>query len=81
MNGYEVIYYSKAEKDLSRINKNEARVIFGKISSLKTNPRPNTAIKMKGYEYYRLRIGDYRAIYEIDDANKRVIVITIKHRS
>lgn len=81
MAGYEVIYYSKAEKELSRINKNEARVIFVKISQLKTNPRPNISIKLKGYEYYRLRIGNYRAIYQIDDKNRHINIITIKHRS
>jgi len=81
MKAYEVLYYSKAEKELSKINKNEAKVIFVKISQLKTEPRPNLSIKLKGYEYYRLRIGNYRVIYQIDDENKKINIITIKHRS
>jgi mRNA interferase RelE/StbE len=78
---YELVYYGKAEKQLAGINKNEARVIFGKISELKANPRPQMALKLKGYDCYRLRIGDYRAIYKIIDKNKQIIVLAIKHRS
>jgi mRNA interferase RelE/StbE len=81
MSVYEVIYYSKAEKQLSQINKKEARIIFDKISLLKDNPRPNMSIKLKGYEFHRLRIGNYRVIYKIDVKNKQVIIIAIKHRA
>jgi mRNA interferase RelE/StbE len=81
MKEYDVIYYSRAEKDLSKINKKEAKVIYQKISQLKFDPHPQMSIKLKGYEYHRLRVGNYRAIYQIDETNNKVIVITIKHRS
>ena len=81
MREYEIIYYSKAEKELSKINKKEAKVIYQEISQLKFDPHPQMSIKLKGNEYYRLRIGNYRVIYEIDEKTIKVIVITIKHRS
>jgi len=81
MKEYDVIYYSRAEKDLSMINKKEAKVIFQKISQLKQDPHPQMSIKLKGNEYYRLRSGNYRAIYQIDEINNKVIVIAVKHRS
>ena len=81
MKAYAVIYYSRAEKELCAINKKEARVIFEKISQLKNNPHPQMSIKMKGYEYYRLRAGKYRVIYQIDNENLIITVISIKHRS
>ena len=81
MKEYGIIYYSRAEKELGNINKKEARVIYDKVSQLKYDPHPQMAIKLKGYEYHRLRIGNYRAIYQIDEENCKVIVIAIKHRS
>jgi mRNA interferase RelE/StbE len=81
MKEYEIIYYSKAEKDLSKINKKEAKVIFQKISQLKNDPHPQMSIKLKGYDYNRLRVGNYRVIYQIDEIKNKVTVISIKHRS
>jgi len=81
MKVYKVLYYSRAEKELSKINKKEAKIIYEKISRLKFDPHPQMSIKSKGHDYYRLRIGNYRAIYEIDETSIRVLVITIKHRS
>lgn len=81
MKEFELIYYRKAEKELAGINKNEARVIFGKISQLKHDPHPQASVKLKGYDYYRLRIGNYRVIYQIDEQNHKIIIVAIKHRS
>jgi len=81
MKEYDVIYYKKAEKELAEINKKEARTIYDKISQLKFDPHPQMAIKLKGHEYHRLRIGNYRAIYQIDERGCKIIIITIKHRS
>ena len=81
MKEYGIIYYSRAEKELGGSNKKETRVIYDKISRLKHHPHPQMAIKLKGYEYHRLRVGIYRVIYQIDEENRRIIVISIKHRS
>ena len=44
------------------------------------NPRPKISKKLKGKDSYRLRIGDYRIVYNIDDKNKTITVFRIRHR-
>lgn len=68
-------------KDLSKVNKHLIRQIFHKIESLREAPRQIQAIKLAGGERsYRLRIGDYRILYQIDDALKLVTVFAVGHR-
>ena len=47
---------------------------------LELDPRPSGCKKLKGRDAYRIRIGDYRVIYEIQDSRLMVTVITIGHR-
>ena len=77
-----MIYYGKTEKQLCRINNKELKTIAIKISALKTNPRPANAIKLiNSADYYRLRIGDCRAIYQINDKEKEIYIVAVNHRS
>ena len=74
---YKVLLHPKAAKTLSKLT--EKTRITEKLKQLKTNP--NKAGKsLKPTEYYRLRIGDYRAIYEIDQTKKQVTILHIGHR-
>ncbi|HEY9125250.1 MAG TPA: type II toxin-antitoxin system mRNA interferase toxin, RelE/StbE family [Bacteroidales bacterium] len=50
------------------------------ISNLGNNPRPFGYKKLKGEDAYRIRIGDYRIIYEIDDTIIVVTVVSVGHR-
>lgn len=50
------------------------------IASLGANPRPPGAIKLTGVDAWRVRVGDYRVIYEISDAIVLVTVVRIGHR-
>ena len=53
-----------------------------KIMALAENPRPPGCKKLKGYkDQWRIRVGDYRVVYTIDDANLLVDVTRIRHRS
>jgi mRNA interferase RelE/StbE len=54
--------------------------IEDKILELENDPRPPGCKKLKGRDAYRIRIGDYRAIYEIQDQKLILTVITIGHR-
>ena len=51
------------------------------MKALGDEPRPNGYIKLKGFDLFRIRFGDYRIIYAIDDAKKRVTIRAISHRS
>jgi mRNA interferase RelE/StbE len=56
--------------------------VFPKIESLGENPRPHGVKKIEGEEnMYRIRVGNYRVIYEISDKYKKVDIAHIRHRS
>lgn len=54
--------------------------ISKRILSLEDNPRPSGAKKLAGREEYRLRIGDYRVLYAIDDEEDAITVFAVVHR-
>ncbi|MGO9606687.1 MAG: type II toxin-antitoxin system RelE family toxin [Candidatus Binataceae bacterium] len=59
-----------------------ARRTLRAISDLQADPRPPGCKMLKGAErLYRIRVGDYRIIYEIDDNRLRLIIARIRHRS
>jgi len=78
--GYTVLILPSAQKQLSKLPNNVATRIEDKMLELENDPRPPGCKKLKGRDAYRIRIGDYRAIYEIQDAKLIVTVITIGDR-
>ena len=54
--------------------------ILTRLAGLETNPRPADVKKLKGRDAWRIRVGDYRVIYEIHDRVLQIIVITAGHR-
>ncbi len=69
------------EHDLRKIDRQFIPRIFEAIESLSENPFPVQSRKMKGSESsYRLRVGDYRVIYQVDTKNKVVTVYHARHR-
>ncbi|MDY0081450.1 MAG: type II toxin-antitoxin system RelE/ParE family toxin [Ignavibacteriaceae bacterium] len=77
---YKIEILSSADKNLRRINSKDREKIALGISKLSNNPRPHGSKKLKGSEFYRLRIGDYRVIYLIKDNRLIVVVVRIGHR-
>jgi mRNA interferase RelE/StbE len=78
---YEIFIEKKAEKDLRRLPKNYQNKIIQKILNLKDNPKPIEARKITSSEnYYRIKVGDYRIIYEINYKEKRVNIFRVRHR-
>jgi mRNA interferase RelE/StbE len=78
---YEIFIEKKAEKDLRRLPKNYQNKIIQKILNLKDNPKPIEARKITSLEnYYRIKVGDYRIIYEINYKEKRVNIFRVRHR-
>lgn len=77
---YRVSIRRKAQKQLDRIQEQyRERTISGTIA-LGDEPRPSGSRKLRGREEWRIRIGDYRAIYTIDDEAREVLVVDIGHR-
>lgn len=68
---------SVLKKDLERIPKADAQRITEAIRALTDNPRPPGVQKLSGQERYRIRQGDYRVIYSVQDANHTVWVVKI----
>ena len=77
---YEVFILPRAQKELANLPKQNYARVRDLISTLAGNPRPTGCKKLMGREGWRVRSGDYRVIYEIDDRNKRVIVLDVGHR-
>lgn len=76
--GYKLLLHPKADKFLEKSDGNLRRRIKKKLETL--GSRPEAGKKLKHSEFRRLRIGDYRAIYEIKHEEEKVIVLFIGHR-
>ena len=77
---YTIFVERYAQKQLMKLSMVEIPVIKQAIASLADNPRPTGCKKLKGEPAWRIRVGNYRVIYEIYDDKVIVIVITVGHR-
>lgn len=78
---YRVFLLRAAERDLRRLPARLHDRIISSIRLLADNPRPSGCRKLSGSDHdWRIRIGDYRVIYEIDDAALEVRVNRVRHR-
>jgi mRNA interferase RelE/StbE len=69
-----------AAKEIGDLPKADCQRVVAKIQLLASNPRPNGCEKLSGAEKYRIRQGDYRILYEIDDSAKLVIIVKVGNR-
>ena len=78
---YKVIIPKPVQKQLSDLPKNQRDRLIADIRFLAEVPRPSGVKKLKGYEnIYRIRVGDYRVIYEVKDQEMLVLIISSVHR-
>lgn len=77
---YEVLILRRAQKELAGLSKSDYERVRDAVAALSENPRPVSCKKLVGREGWRIRLGDYRVIYEIDDAQKKIIVLHVGHR-
>jgi mRNA interferase RelE/StbE len=77
---YRVIVRKSVAKDMRGIPKKDARRIVAVIKSLADTPRPSGSKKLSGQERYRLRQGNYRILYEIEDDRLIVCVVRVGNR-
>ncbi len=77
---YVVILKRPAERELDRLPAQVRQRITQKLLELEDNPRPHGVQKLHGQDRYRVRVGDYRVLYLIDDRTKTVEVVAVGHR-
>jgi mRNA interferase RelE/StbE len=78
---YRITLARSARKELEAIPAKIQDRILAAIDDLQTDPRPRGCKKLKGADdLFRIRIGDYRVIYEVSDEEVAVLVIRIRHR-
>ncbi len=78
---YRIVITSRAERELRRLDKAVKNRVVSAIHGLAENPRPHGCLKVKGEELWRIRIGDWRVGYAINDQAKAVDVLRVNHRS
>jgi mRNA interferase RelE/StbE len=81
LNIYQVEISRDAIKFLKKLDKKTLYRIQGVIELLSQNPRPPKSKKLTNKNYWRVRVGDYRIIYEIKDKNLIIVIIRIANRS
>ena len=82
---YSLHFTPRAQRQYSRLVKQltvpERRRLDESIDSLQDDPRPDGREKLTGRDNrYRIRVGDYRVIYEVEDRELRVLVVIVGHR-
>ena len=79
--GYSVVVPKSVYRDLSKLHPSMIDRMESVLLSLEDTPRPDGVRKLQGYQNrYRIRVGIYRIIYEIEDTENRVIILKVRHR-
>ena len=78
---YKIGWKSSADRDLRDIDLQHISRIIKAVEALADAPFPPSARKLRGSEHiYRIRVGDYRVIYQVDSELKVVIIYHVRHR-
>jgi mRNA interferase RelE/StbE len=78
---YHVIVTRSIERSIRKLPKKLQERLLRGVYSLEANPRPHGAIQLAGnQDLWRIRVGDYRIVYQIDDARQEVTITLIAHR-
>ncbi|MFH1763617.1 MAG: type II toxin-antitoxin system RelE/ParE family toxin [Gemmatimonadota bacterium] len=78
---YRIEVTPRALKDLKALPTRERQRVAGEIDSLEDNPRPQSCKKLKGRkDFYRVRVGDYRVVYRIEDEVLLILIVRIGDR-
>ena len=77
---YRVILPKSVQKELDRLPDDTVRRILTRLAELEVQPRPADVKKLKGRNAWRIRVGDYRVIYEIHVWELQILLVTVGHR-
>jgi len=77
---YNIELRRKAQRALDKLPRDDLNAVIDAVKGLADNPRPKGVEKIKSAGLWRIRQGDYRIVYIIDDSQKLVIILRIGHR-
>jgi mRNA interferase RelE/StbE len=77
---YALAFKPSAEKELRKLSRDIIPRVVTAIQGLGNQPRPPGCVKLSHSESWRIRVGNYRVIYDIDDRTQQVVVLHIGHR-
>jgi mRNA interferase RelE/StbE len=77
---YKLEFKKTASKELNSLPNKEIKKILKSIDQLIDNPRPSNSKKLSSSESYRIRVGDYRILYEIKEQILIIYIIKVAHR-
>ena len=79
---HEVVLAAQAERDLKRLPAALFRRVIAAVRALGAVPRPPGSRKLhgSGRDDYRIRVGDSRVLYEVDDSARVVLIMRVRHR-
>ena len=78
---YEVKYTRAAERELRRLPAGEAARTRGPVLALGLEPRPYAAARVRGTDYWRIRVGQLRVVYLIEEEESHVVIVRVARRS
>jgi mRNA interferase RelE/StbE len=82
MDEYNIVFARSASRELERLGEPLVSRILSRIEALALTPRPDGCRKLQGAPVlWRIRVGDYRVLYAVDDAKNLVDIIAVRHRS
>lgn len=77
---YTISILRRAQKELAELSAEAYERVRDSILALAEDPRPSGCVKLTNREGWRIRVGDYRVIYEIEDKQRIVTILAIGHR-
>lgn len=77
---YKILWSARAAKQMERLDRSIAKRIYEKVDQLQQDPERYVE-KLVRYPYYRLRVGDYRVILDIQHDLVRILILRVGHRS
>ena len=81
MGSYNIKFKPSVHKDLRRLPKAIVSRVVKRIEDLESEPFPHQSVKLSGTErLYRIRVGDYRIVYEVDTQVRQITIHYIRHR-
>ena len=78
---YKVFFQPSAARELRKLPRDVQTRLLARVEALAADPRPAGVKKLQDLdELYRIRVGDYRVVYQIQDQRRVVLVVRIRHR-